>query len=466
MKYLSLFSGGGGGELACEHLLEWTCAGRAEWGDGARAILERRVATGHLTPAPLWRDVREVPELDVDVVVGGFPCQPFSSAGKRLADDDPRNGWPWMLDVVRRCRPRYVWGENVRGLLSSGYFGQIVGDLLDLGYGVRWCLLGASDVGALHRRHRLWIVASRDVAAPDRAPLAVRRGGEWTSAQRDLFAAAAAWGEWPVCGVAGGDQVWALPAVHGDGRWWPTVNCHGLRGGHDTPQRLLNKGIDPVTLEHAWPTPTMQAAKHSPSNGWNTAAQGRQINLSHAVGMAQWPTPSTQEGEHLPSNHVNRKGHHLMLVHEVARRMWPTPVASDHKGSSKVGQRSGQLSEIEAIYNTPTTTDTDRATRFAQGGASTGATVLEQHPEARELYRKGLRLNPDWVEWLMGWPVGWTDCLRDTVDPIRPLHLDPHPEIPRLAPRSSQHKARLHALGNGWVPQCGAAAWRLLTEET
>jgi site-specific DNA-cytosine methylase len=431
MKYLSLFSGGGGGELACEHLLGWTCAGRAEWGDGARAILERRVATGHLTPAPLWRDVREVPELDVDVVVGGFPCQPFSSAGKRLADDDPRNGWPWMLDVVRRCRPRHVWGENVRGLLSSGYFGEILGDLLDLGYGVRWALLGASDVGALHRRHRLWIVASRDVKAPDRAPLAVRRGGEWTSAQRDLFAAAAAWGEWPVAGVAVGGLAWSSPAVHGLDGIWPTANCNGLRGGHNTPQRLINKGIDPVTLEHAWPTPTVQAAKHSPSNGWNTAAQGRQINLSHAVGMAQWPTPSTQEGAHRPQNYESRAGNHLLLFHAVGMNH-PTPTSRDWKDGAH-------------NPNVPV-------------NGLLGRAVWQ--PGSRDV------LNPDWVEWLMGWPVGWTDTARDTIDPIRPLHLDPHPEIPRLAPRTSQHKARLHALGNGWVPQCGAAAWRLLTEET
>ena len=88
MKYLSLFSGGGGGEIACERLMGWHCVGRAEWLDTAQAILKARVADGNLQAAPLWSDVREVPVVNCDVVTGGFPCQPFSAAGKRRGEDD------------------------------------------------------------------------------------------------------------------------------------------------------------------------------------------------------------------------------------------------------------------------------------------------------------------------------------------------------------------------------------------
>jgi len=96
----------------------------------------------------------------VDVITAGFPCQPFSIAGKRAGEDDPRNMWPATIECIRVVRPRFALLENVPGLLSSGYFGTILGDLAESGYDARWRILSAAELGAPHKRDRLWIAVT------------------------------------------------------------------------------------------------------------------------------------------------------------------------------------------------------------------------------------------------------------------------------------------------------------------
>ncbi|MBV9217686.1 MAG: DNA (cytosine-5-)-methyltransferase, partial [Acidobacteria bacterium] len=100
----------------------------------------------------------------VDVVTGGFPCQPFSAAGKRRGRSDERHLFPEMLRVIREVEPRWVVAENVRGLLSiesGAVFAEVVTSLEGEGYEVITFCIPASAVGAPHRRDRLWIVARR-----------------------------------------------------------------------------------------------------------------------------------------------------------------------------------------------------------------------------------------------------------------------------------------------------------------
>ena len=87
-------------------------------------------------------------------------CQPFSEAGKRKGGTDARNMWPATINAIRLVRPKYVFLENVPGLLSSGYFRRILGDLAASGYDAQWRVLSAAEVGAPHKRNRLWIVAN------------------------------------------------------------------------------------------------------------------------------------------------------------------------------------------------------------------------------------------------------------------------------------------------------------------
>jgi DNA (cytosine-5)-methyltransferase 1 len=93
-----------------------------------------------------------------DVICGGYPCQPFSNAGKRRGENDPRHLWPIMFNAICNLRPRYALMENVRGHLSMG-FGTVLGDLAQIGFNAQWQVLPASAFGAPHRRDRVFIVA-------------------------------------------------------------------------------------------------------------------------------------------------------------------------------------------------------------------------------------------------------------------------------------------------------------------
>lgn len=166
-KELSLFSGIGGGLLGTK-LLGWKTIGYVENNPYCQTILQARIKDGMLDDAPIFGDITEfISEYAksyagyTDVITAGFPCTPFSVAGKQKADADARNGWPATIRVIRAVKPRWVLLENVPGLLakSHGYFGQILGELAESGYTCRWDCVRASDVGAPHKRERLWIVA-------------------------------------------------------------------------------------------------------------------------------------------------------------------------------------------------------------------------------------------------------------------------------------------------------------------
>ena len=167
MNELSLFSGAGGGLLATKHFLKWRTIGYVEQNHYCQNIISQRAKEGLLDSAPLWGDINEFIESGAvdqykgvtDVVTGGFPCQPFSVAGRRKGKDDGRNCWPQCIEVIRRVKPRFFFGENVPGLLNSGYFPEILRSLAQAGYATRWVVLGVDDVGGNHRRKRLWLLA-------------------------------------------------------------------------------------------------------------------------------------------------------------------------------------------------------------------------------------------------------------------------------------------------------------------
>lgn len=171
MRELSLFTGVGGGLLGTK-LLGWTCVCAVEIEPYCQEVLVRRQADGWLDPFPIWPDVRTFDGTAwrgrVDVVTAGFPCQPFSLAGKRKGADDERNGWPDTARIIGEVRPRYALLENVPGLLDSGYFGRVLGDLAELGYDATWGVFSAGAAGAHHVRSRVWICAHTDEVRPQR----------------------------------------------------------------------------------------------------------------------------------------------------------------------------------------------------------------------------------------------------------------------------------------------------------
>ncbi|MHC4179358.1 MAG: DNA cytosine methyltransferase [Planctomycetota bacterium] len=157
-----MFSGAGGGILG-GLLLGWRTACAVEIDPYCRQVLMQRQEDGHLPPFPIWDDIRTFDGREwrgvVDVVSAGFPCQPFSVAGRQRGKDDKRNLWPETIRVICEVRPRFAFLENVPALLAHRYYGRILGDLAESGYSVRWDCIPASAVGANHQRDRLWIYA-------------------------------------------------------------------------------------------------------------------------------------------------------------------------------------------------------------------------------------------------------------------------------------------------------------------
>ena len=132
-----------------------------------------------------YHDIREtdftIHRGQIDVLSGGFPCQPYSTAGKRLGKEDDRHLWPEMLRAIREIKPSYVVGENVRGLLSWNgglVFDEVQADLEAEGYEVLPFLLPACAVNAPHRRDRIWFVAVRNCERMERGKKIKREGGE------------------------------------------------------------------------------------------------------------------------------------------------------------------------------------------------------------------------------------------------------------------------------------------------
>lgn len=126
------------------------------------AVLVARIRERQLDYAPIWDDLSTFDGRPwrgrVDLVTGGYPCQPFSLAGARRGDQDPRHLWPHIRRIIAEVAPPLVFFENVPGHVSLG-FETVVSDLEGMGYRVAATLLAAQDVGASHKRERLWIMA-------------------------------------------------------------------------------------------------------------------------------------------------------------------------------------------------------------------------------------------------------------------------------------------------------------------
>lgn len=230
LTVLGLFAGIGGIELGLQR------AGMRVVGLVERDAWCRELLAHHWPAVPIHDDVVTTPQWwssreRVDVVAGGFPCQPFSLSGKQKGMEDERWMWPAMADVIRAVRPRYVVVENVATLVRDGRaWGTVLADLHALGFDAEWSTLSANQFGAPHTRERVYLVA---YAAGDDG--------------RDQDASATPW-PLELEPRRGSGQ-------HGRGTWLPEPDvgrvAHGVpRGVVYSPLHALGNAVVVPVLEH------------------------------------------------------------------------------------------------------------------------------------------------------------------------------------------------------------------------
>ncbi len=424
----SLFSGAGGLDMAVENVFGGRMIWHSEIDKAASKVLAHRWPDvpnlGDITQVS-WDDVPAV-----DILCGGFPCQDVSAAGKRAGiKDGTRSGlWSVFADAIDHLRPPIVVIENVRGLLSATAHrmepdettlgngtngpvlraaGAVLGDLADLGYDAQWATVAAADVGAPHRRERVFIVAAD--------------ANEQRLEGHQLFP-----GRHVQAGQCSGG------AADSSGNGWDE--------GRPEPARL-KRGLGALL-----PTPQAQDG-----NGGKTShpdvrrAGGHSVNLSEVAINTLLPTPSLSDiktprrGEQLKDTLEN--GTHTVNLadaieqHHGRDALLPTPIAGDALqggvASDKGDGKSNLSYEVGRHWGKyePAIRRWEHLTRPA--------------PPPTEPNKNGNpRLSAAFSEWMMGWPAGWVT--------------DPAIGISR--------NDQLRIVGNGVCPQQAAAALRQLIQ--
>lgn len=264
MNELALFAGAGGGILGGK-LLGWRTVCAVEREPYAASVLAQRQNDGLLPAFPIWDDVCTFDGTPwrgvVDVVSGGFPCQDISAAGKGAGIDGERSGlWGEMARIVGEVRPRYVFVENSPLLVGRGLV-RVLADLAEMGFDARWGVVGASDVGAPHRRERCWVVAYAE-RAERRTELRAcdglaranglpqrKEGAGWAGTCSEVLGDTNSINGWPGTGRRYGAEI-------DDTSWWgtePDVGrvAHGVAARVDRLKAIGN-GQVPQCAAEAW----------------------------------------------------------------------------------------------------------------------------------------------------------------------------------------------------------------------
>ena len=213
-KILDLFSGLGGFSLGLERTGHFETVAFCDNDKFSKLILDK-----HWKGIKVYEDVREITKEKFkqdgtpfpDIITGGFPCQPFSVAGKQKGTSDDRHLWPEMFRIIKAFKPRYVIGENVRGIVNiqdGVVFETVCTDLESEGYEVQPFIIPAASVGAPHRRERVWIIANREesMVNPDDVRLEQHNETEKTTSWRGTSATFKSTSSTNVANTIGNDE--------------------------------------------------------------------------------------------------------------------------------------------------------------------------------------------------------------------------------------------------------------------
>ena len=282
LRCLSLCTGYGGIELGIERAgVSLQPVAYVERESFAAANLVAKIEAGKMAAAPIWTDVKTFPYSDfhgrVDIMLAGYPCQPFSAAGQRKGEADERHLWPFIARGIAACQPRLIFAENVEGHLTLG-IKNVFEDLGRMGYSYKAGLFSAEEVGASHRRKRLfWLADSggsrskarfsesqqREEGQPEIFNYSRNRGGparpgeqqhEW---EEPRTVADSKSGESGQSETGNGGQSSKRGSKEGESSGGTKVKSelggavNGIRNRVDR-LRLLGNGVVPHTAELAW----------------------------------------------------------------------------------------------------------------------------------------------------------------------------------------------------------------------
>jgi DNA (cytosine-5)-methyltransferase 1 len=313
MNIGSLFSGAGALDIAVEEVFGGQVVWHSEINPAACKVLAHNNPDvpniGDITCInwDVWPEIHPEVLVPVDILCGGWPCQPFSLAGKRKGIHDDRALWPYVNRAIRTLRPRIVVLENVPAVFSAGEFDRVANGLAEAGYDFAWTCLRASDIGAPHRRERLFIVAYTDhpgrgeqrrpVAAPQELAAAEYPCGD---VELDLAGPLRAQGK---AGVTG------KPPTPGPASLLPTPAAADGRRGQDFARanRAGSGGDDLVTI----------AVKASRDKKWG----------KYAEAIARWETVTRPAPE---PTEPNRNGNQRLAASFSEWMMgWPSQWVTD-----------------------------------------------------------------------------------------------------------------------------------------
>jgi DNA (cytosine-5)-methyltransferase 1 len=350
----------------------------------------------------------------VDLLCAGYPCQGESLVGKRRGTDDERWLWEHVFAAVRDLRPRVVLLENVAGHLSMG-FGRVLGDLASVGFDARWMCLRASDIGAAHRRDRVFVYAH----PAD------------TASQRYGNGRAQSFTRIPATAVPNGD--------HG------LVPTPGARLGKcvsitpETAERRLTRGKGVNLDDWAALLPTPRASANENRQTKRTPSQqagSHGLNLAAEV-CTLFPTPRATDGT---KGGPNQRGSAGDLTLPSAVQLLPTPTVQHSARNATANRAAPKTSTHVGGWTLADVAHADRWGRYTNAIARWEVVTGRPSPEPTEPGRSAaVRLAPAFVEWLMGLPPGYVT------------------DVPGLS-----RNDMLRLLGNGVVPQHGAAAFAAL----
>lgn len=400
---LSLCSGVGmldvGFHAGLEHLgIASRVVAYAEWDAYAAAQLVALVEAGCLDAAPVW--CGDLGRLDgtcfrgrVDAIFAGFPCQPHSVAGKREGTDDARWIWPAIVGIIRDSGAWLVVLENVRGLLSSGGMAPVLADLADLGFAAEWTVLGAGEVGASHRRERVFIVGIKhgfSLVYPSSG------GGKGSVAQHQSTLA-----------VTESDANAMRPSADdvadsAPGRFRELRQSSGRDGQPD--------GGDPV----------MADARHEPGRSQQQVAVCRCGSAPDDCVCGEGLELADREREGWRSAAVAIESRRRPLAEQGGARRGEC--GGDALGRPEfVGERMAESGSAGLSRGGYSSEPTGRQEQDGHAGLESGILFAPGPSDPRwpgiiaaapwlapALGAERKRLNPYFCEWLMGWPIGWS----------------------------------------------------------